>query len=78
LQKRSPIPMQVFQGWFAALHADLLPPGHPAFAFLDFFTDIQKMTPEQRKRGAAAVIARLSQQPDLLADPGTEPLLFEE
>jgi hypothetical protein len=76
LRKAMPVPMQVFHAWFCASHIDLLGLEHPAQKFLKLFPGIERMTREQQKRGVAAVIARYSIDPDLLADPKTEPLII--
>jgi hypothetical protein len=76
LRRASPVPMQIFLAWFYALHIDLLPDDYPKQKILDRFPGIQHMTREEQKRGAAGVIAKYSEDPDLLADPGTEPLVL--
>jgi hypothetical protein len=76
LRKAMPIPMQVFHGWFCALHSDLLGP-EPAEKFIDFFEDIHQMSRPEQKRAAAAAIFRLSRNADFLAGPTTEPLVTE-
>jgi hypothetical protein len=55
-----PVPMQIFQAWFIALHAALLPDKQVAEKYLDQFPGIQRMTREQQKRGAAGCILRCS------------------
>lgn len=76
-RKAMPVPMQVFHGWFCALHSDLLGPDYPAEKFIDFFEDIHQMSRPEQKRAAAAAIFRLSRNSDFLAGPTTEPSVTE-
>ena len=75
LRKAMPIPMQVFHGWFRALHSDLPGAHDPAEKFSDFFENVHQMSRPEQKRAAAAVIFRLSRNSDFLASPATEPLI---
>jgi hypothetical protein len=77
LRGSMPIPMQIFQAWFCARHADLLTDRSLAQKFLDWFQGIQEMTRAQQKRGVAACIERFSDDPGLLAYPETEPLVID-
>lgn len=75
LRKASPIPMQIFQMWFCAVHADLLHPSFQPGQFLNLFPGIREMSRSQQKRGVAACIAHYSDDPELLAYAETEPLI---
>lgn len=77
LRQAMPIPMQIFQAWFCACHADLLASHIDPQRFYTLFPGINNMTRAERKRVAVACAARYSDDPDLLADPKTEPLEIE-
>jgi hypothetical protein len=76
LRKAMPVPMQVLQAWFCALHTDLLRPKNLRQQFLDLFPGIQQMTREQQKGVAVALISRFSNDPMVIANPATEPLVI--
>jgi hypothetical protein len=77
LRKAMPIPMQVFQSWFCALHVELLTSQDQAETFKNIFPRIREMSRTQQKRGAVACIGHYSDDPRLLADPQTEPLIID-
>jgi hypothetical protein len=78
LRGSMPIPMQIFHAWFCACHVDLLTDQSRAQNFLDRFPGIQRMSRAQQKRGVAACIERFSNDPELLAHAGTEPLFIDD
>jgi hypothetical protein len=69
-----PVPLQVFQAWFCALHLDLLTTDHDPDLFRKHFPGILQMSRRQQKELAAEMIARWSNDHALLADPRTEPV----
>jgi hypothetical protein len=77
LRGYSPFPMQVLHAWFCALHADLLVPAYPRQKFLNLFPGILQMNRYQQKRIAHCVISQSSDDPQVLANPQTEPILIE-
>jgi hypothetical protein len=77
LRRATPIPMQIFQAWFCALHVELLSPPHQPEKFLDRFPGIREMSRAQQKWDGAACIARFSDNPQLLAHPDTEPIFVD-
>jgi hypothetical protein len=77
LRKAMPIPMQIFQAWFCALHVELLDPQQQPERLLNLFPGIRKMSRAQQKTGAAACIARFSNNPQLLSHPDTEAVIVD-
>jgi len=73
LRKAMPVPFQIFQAWFCALHSDLLTSNHDPDRFLKNFPDIMQKSRAEQKRMGANMIAIWSNDHDLLADPRTEP-----
>jgi hypothetical protein len=76
LRDAMPLSMQVFHAWFCALHVELLSVPSHAQNFLDLFPGIRQTNRFQQKHDAAACIARISVDPDLLAHPNTEPMII--
>ena len=77
LRGSSPFPMQVFHAWFYALHLDLLGPVYPRQKFRDLFPKISQMDRYQQKRAALGVIKQSFDDPQVLANPQTEPMLVD-
>jgi len=77
LRGSSPFPMQVFHAWFYALHLDLLGPVYPRQKFRDLFPKISQMDRYQQKRAALGVIKHSFDDPQMLANPQTEPMLVD-
>jgi hypothetical protein len=78
LRKALPMPMQVFQAWFCALHVDLLAFQEKAETYLNAFPGILQMTRTQQKRGATAALAVVSENATLLAHQDTEPMIIDQ
>jgi hypothetical protein len=77
LRGSSPFPMQVLHAWFCALHLDLLVPGYQRQKFLNLFPGILQMNRYQQKRIALGIIKQSSDDPQVLANPQTEPILVD-
>lgn len=77
-RRRTPIPFQIFQAWFAAAHIDLLAPHLDRDKFTKAFPGLADMSREQQKRGLAAVIEKYSHDSALLSHRDTEPLIIED
>jgi len=67
----------VFHAWFYALHLDLLGPVYPRQKFRDLFPKISQMDRYQQKRAALGVIKQSFDDPQVLANPQTEPMLVD-
>jgi hypothetical protein len=77
LRGSSPFPMQVFHAWFCAVHVDLIGPACSRQKFVNLFPDVLQMTRYQQKRAALGVIQRSCDDPQVLANPRTEPILID-
>lgn len=73
LRRAMPVPLQVFQAWFCALHAELLKLGKLDM-YLRAFPGIQNLSRTEQKRMAVAQIIKCHSDGDLLSDPQTEPM----
>jgi hypothetical protein len=69
--------MQVLHAWFCALYIDLLAPAYPRREFLKPFRGILQMNRYQQKRIALGIIKQSSDDPQVLANPKTEPILID-
>lgn len=80
LRDKSPVAMQIFQGWFCALHIELLRDRllDMAKVFERAFPGILEMTRDEQKRGALAVLRKYANDPELLSDPRTEPAVLSD
>jgi hypothetical protein len=78
LRGSSPFPMQVFHAWFCAVHVDLIGSARSRLKFVNLFTDLSQMSRYQQKRAALGVIQRSSDDPQVLANPQTEPILIDD
>ena len=77
LRGSSPFPMQVLHAWFCALHVDLLAPAYPRRKFPNLFPGILQLNRYQQKRIALGVVKQSSDDPQVLANPQTEPILID-
>jgi hypothetical protein len=77
LRKTSPVPFQVFQTWFCAMHVDLLAPSLDRKVLESIFPTLQTLDRVAQKRVLAITIERYSGDAGLLADAQTEPLHIE-
>ena len=77
LRGSSPFPMQVLRAWFCALHSDLLGSAYSPQKFCNPFSGILQMDRYRQKRVALEAIQRSSDDPDVLANPQTEPMLVD-
>lgn len=77
LRGSSPFPMQVFHAWFFALHVDLISSACSRRKFVNLFPDVSEMNRYQQKRAALFVIHRSCDDPHVLANPQTEPILID-
>jgi len=78
LRGSSPFPMQVLHAWFCAVHVDLVDTACSRQKFANLFPDISRMNRYQQKRAALNVIQRSSDDPQVLANPQTEPILIDQ
>lgn len=74
LMPASPVPMQVFQAWFCAVHEDRLNDQVDKEVFRKIFPKIRSLPRPNQKRLGRETIVGASQNTDLLSDPKTEPL----
>ncbi len=77
LRGSTPFPMQVLHAWFCAVHVELIGSCSSRQKFLTLFPGISHMTRYQQKRAALGVIKQSSDDPQVLANPQTEPLLID-
>ena len=77
LRGSSPFPMQVLHAWFCAVHVELIGSCSSRQKFFALFPGISDMTRYQQKRAALGAIKRSSDDPQVLANPQTEPLLID-
>jgi hypothetical protein len=79
LRRKAPVAIQVFQLWFIALHQDLLE-NPPAFlpAIRDKFPGIVEKPRAQQKRMGLLMLNEYAADPNLLADPRTEPVILPD
>jgi hypothetical protein len=77
LRGSSPFPMRVLHARFCALHIDLLACAYTRRKFLNPFPGILEMNRYQQKRIALGVLRQSSDDPQVLANPQTEPVLIE-
>jgi hypothetical protein len=77
LRGSCPFPMQVLHAWFCAIHVELIGSCCSRHKFLTLFSGISNMTRYQQKRAALGVIKQSSDDPQVLANPRTEPLLID-
>jgi hypothetical protein len=69
--------MQVLHAWFCAVHVDLVGSACSRQKFVNLFPDLSQMNRYQQKRAALGVIQRSSDDPQVLANPLTEPILID-
>jgi hypothetical protein len=69
--------MQVLHAWFCAMHVDLIGSACSRQKFLNLFPDLSQMNRYQQKRAALGVIKESSDDPQVLANPQTEPILID-
>ena len=69
--------MQVLHAWFCAVHVELIGSCSSRQKFFALFPGISDMTRYQQKRAALGAIKRSSDDPQVLANPQTEPLLID-
>jgi len=74
LRKASPVPIQVFQAWFCAVHEDRLNDEVDKTPFRTIFPDILKLPRDQQKLLGKIAVSKALGDKDLLSDPKTEPL----
>ena len=77
LRGSSPFPMQALHAWFCALHSDLLGLVYRRERFRDLFPGISQSDRYQQKRAALVIIKQSSDDPEVLANPQTEPMLVD-
>jgi hypothetical protein len=77
LRGSSPFPMQVLHAWFYAVHVDLVGSACSRQKFVNLFPDVSQMDRYQQKRAALGVIHRSCDDPQVLANPHTEPMLID-
>ena len=77
LRGSSPFPMQVLHAWFCAMHVDLVGSACSRQKFVNVFPDLSQMNRYQQKRAALGVIKQSSDDPQVLANPQTEPILID-
>jgi len=63
--------------WFCAVHVELIGSCSSRQKFFALFPGISDMTRYQQKRAALGAIKRSSDDPQVLANPQTEPLLID-
>jgi hypothetical protein len=73
LRKAAPIPFQVFQAWFCALHVELLHLNKVEI-YSRTFPEIRTLPRDKQKELAAKQVVRCLSDQQLLSDPRTEPL----
>jgi hypothetical protein len=73
LRKTMPVPFQVFQAWFCALHVELLQLSKVEI-YSRAFPDIRNLSRVERKQMGANQILKWVSDTDLQRDPQTEPL----
>jgi hypothetical protein len=78
LRSASPVPLQVFQVWFCALNADLIFGTEDRAVYKNAFPNIGTLTRSQQKLLTKEAITRYSNDPRLLMDSRTEPLVIDE
>jgi hypothetical protein len=74
LNRRSPIPMQVLQVWFCAVHSDRLVPDWEPSQFIERFPGMLSCDRAAQKRLGKLAVRQFLHDPDLLSDPRTEAL----
>jgi hypothetical protein len=77
LRGSSPLPMQVLHAWFCALHADLISCAYSRQKSVDLFPGLSQMSRYEQKRVALGLIRGSVDDPQVLANPQTEPLLID-
>jgi len=77
LRGSSPFPMQVFHAWFCVMHVDLAGSACSRQKFVNLFPGLSQMNRYQQKRAALVVIKQSSDDPHVLANPQTEPVLID-
>lgn len=77
LRGSSPFPMQVFHAWFCAVHVDLIDSSRSRRKFANLIPDVSQMSRYQQKRAVLGVIRRSADDPQVLANPQTEPILID-
>jgi hypothetical protein len=73
-----PFPMQVLHAWFCAVHADLIGSVCSRRKFLNLTPEFSRMTRYQQKRAALGVLQQSCDDPQILANPRTEPILIDQ
>jgi hypothetical protein len=72
-----PFPMQVLHAWFCAIHVDVIGSACSRQRFLNLFPEVSQMTRYQQKRAALGVLQQSCDDPQVLANPRTEPILID-
>lgn len=72
LRGTAPVPFQVFQVWFCAVHSDRLGPDWEPQAFIDKFPGILECDRCGKKRIGREVVQQFLSDTALLSDPRTE------
>lgn len=74
LRKASPVPIQVFQAWFCAVHEDRLNEEVDKTPFRTIFPNIINLSRDQQKYMGKTAVAKALCDKELLSDPRTESL----
>ena len=77
LRLRGSSPFPVLHAWFCAMHVDLIGSACSRQKFVKLFPDLSQMNRYQQKRAALGVIKQSSDDPQVLANPQTEPILID-
>lgn len=79
LRRAGPVPFQVFQAWFCAMHPELIATPKDREHFRGPFpSTIAELSRAEQKRLGKEMVASYIEDQDLLADPLTEPLLVDQ
>ena len=77
LRGSCPFPMQVLHAWVCALHDDLIACPYSRQKFIHLFPGLSQMNRYQQKRVALGLIHQSCDDPQVLANPHTEPMLID-
>ena len=70
--------MQVLHAWFCAVHVDFIGSACSRHKFLSLIPEFSRMTRYQQKRAALGVLQQSCDDPQVLANPRTEPILIDQ
>jgi hypothetical protein len=77
LRGSSPFPMQIFHAWFCVVHVHSVGSACRRQKVATLFPDVSQMNRYQQKRVALGILRRSSDDPQVLANPQTEPILID-